>query len=311
MAVTEAGGDDPRAAGHGCERAAQSEVAETATTSESVSGQSSEIARLPVGAVESAAPKREPGSVRKTVRASTGVARVVVSAAAGVTAWGIDTALGVGATVVRGSIAGNPPREVLAEAEAEVRDAVRRALRLPTTPEQPTPDAIPTLREQGAALLRLSASTQGEHHETHPAFARMLEELTPDEARILRFLHLDGPQPSIDIRAGRPRGIGVERIISGLNLIGEHAGLRFPNRIQQYLPNLRRLGLIEFVKEPVGNPNRYQLLEAQSPVREVLKRSGFGTKVYYRSIALTGFGADFVQTCLPVVVQDGRVSGDS
>jgi len=302
MAMTESGGDDLRAAGQGSEHVEHSEVAET-------SQPSTEIARLPITSAEVESRERQPGSVRKTVRATTGVARVAVTAAAGVTAWGIDTALGVGATVVRGSIAGNPPREVLAEAEAEVRDAVRRALRLPATPEQPTPDAVPTLREQGAALLRLSASTQGEHHETHPAFAHMLEELTPDEARILRFLHLDGPQPSIDIRTGRPRGLGVERIVSGLNLIGEHAGLRFPNRIQQYLPNLRRLGLIEFVKEPVGNPNRYQILEAQSPVREVLKRSGFGTKVYYRSITLTGFGADFVQTCLPVVVQDGRASG--
>jgi Abortive infection alpha len=212
---------------------------------------------------------------------------------------------------VRGSVAGAPPREVLAAAEAEVRDAVRRALRLPATPEPPDPAALPTLREQGAALLRLSASTEGEHEDTHPAFARMLSDLTPDEARILRFLHLDGPQPSIDIRTGRPRGLGAERIMSGLNLIGEHAGLRFPNRVQQYLPNLRRLGLIEFVKAPVGNPNRYQLLEAQSPVREVLERSGFGTKVHYRSIALTEFGVDFVQTCLPVVVQDGQVSGTS
>lgn len=307
MAMTEAGDDDLRAAGH----ADQSEVADTATTSESASGRSTQLARLPVDAVELVAPEREPGAVRKTVRATTGVARVAMSAAAGVTAWGIDTALGVGTTVVRGSIAGKPPRAVLAEAEAEIRDAVRRALALSATPEQPASDAVPTLREQGAALLRLSASTQGERQETHPAFARMLAELTPDEARILRLLHLDGPQPSIDIRTGRPRGIGVERIISGLNLIGEQAGLRFPNRIQQYLPNLRRLGLIEFIKEPVGNPNRYQLLEAQSPVREVLKRSGFGTKVYYRSIALTGFGADFVHICLPVVVQDGSVSGTS
>ncbi|WP_433199175.1 Abi-alpha family protein [Nocardia sp. CA-107356] len=300
--MTESGGDDLRAAGQGSEHVEHSEVAETPRLS-------TEIARLPTTSAEVESHKRQPGSVRKTVRATTGVARVAVTAAAEVTAWGIDTALGVGAAVVRGSIAGNPPREVLAEAEAEVRDAVRRALRLPATPDQPTPDAVPTLREQGAALLRLSASTQGEHHETHPAFAHMLEELTPDEARILRFLHLDGPQPSIDIRAGRPRSLGVERIVSGLNLIGEHAGLRFPNRIQQYLPNLRRLGLIEFAKEPVGNPNRYQILEAQSPIREVLKRSGFGTKVYYRSITLTGFGADFVQTCLPIVVQDGRACG--
>jgi hypothetical protein len=276
---------------------------------------STEIARRPVAEIQlvdkSPTRARQFGSVRKTVRAATGVARVAVTAASEVAAWSFDTALGVGATVVRGSVAGAPPREVLAAAEAEVRDAVRRALRLPATPEPPDPAALPTLREQGAALLRLSASTEGEHEDTHPAFARMLSDLTPDEARILRFLHLDGPQPSIDIRTGRPRGLGAERIMSGLNLIGEHAGLRFPNRVQQYLPNLRRLGLIEFVKVPVGNPNRYQLLEAQSPVREVLKRSGFGTKVHYRSIALTEFGADFVQTCLPVVVQDGQVSGTS
>ncbi|WP_280249705.1 Abi-alpha family protein [Nocardia abscessus] len=243
-----------------------------------------------------------------TVRAATGVARVAWTAVTGVTSWGVGTAVGVTSTVVRRSIEGAPPREVLAEAESEVRDAMRKALGLPVAVEPTAQDAVPTLREQGAALLRLSASPHGED-DNHPAFAGMLAELTPDEARILRFLHLDGPQPSIDIRTGRPRALGSERLGSMLTLIGEHAGLRFPNRIQQYLTNLRRLGLVEHAREPVGNPNRYQLLEAQSPVREMLKRSGFGTKVIYRSVVLTGFGADFVRTCLPVVVQDGRASG--
>ncbi|WP_227996823.1 Abi-alpha family protein [Nocardia australiensis] len=303
MVVTEPDGDDQQASGPPESVRPQPSTASTEITRRSVT----EIELT----AETPTRTRKPGSARKTVRAATGIARVAVTAVSDVAAWSIDTALGVGATVVRGSAAGTPPREVLAAAEAEVREAIRRALRIPTVPEPPDPAALPTLREQGAALLRLSASTHGEPQETHPAFARMLADLTPDEARVLRFLHLDGPQPSIDIRTGRPRGLGAERVMSGLNLIGEHAGLRFPNRIQQYLPNLRRLGLIEFVKEPVGNPNRYQLLEAQSPVREVLKRSGFGTKVHYRSIALTGFGADFVQTCLPVVIQDGRASGTS
>ncbi|MEV0297306.1 Abi-alpha family protein [Nocardia sp. NPDC050710] len=294
--MTEADGDD-------IEAVESSEVVQPST----------EIARRPLAPLPDTAetPSRSRPSARQTVRAATGVARVAVSAASAVTAWGVDTALGVGATVVRGSIAGAPTREVLAEAEAEFKDAVRRALGLPVATPTADTTGVPTLREQGAALLRLSASTQAEANEIHPAFAGMLADLTPDEARILRFLHLDGAQPAIDIRTGRPRGFGAERIVSGLNLIGEHAGLRFPNRIQQYLPNLRRLGLIEFAREPVGNPNRYQILEAQSPVREVLKRSSFGTKIYYRSIVLTGFGADFVETCLPVVVQDGRASGTS
>jgi len=241
----------------------------------------------------------------ETARAASGVAKVALTAAGEVAAWSVDTALGVTGTVVKGSMAGTPAREVLAEAEAEVREAVRRALRLPAAPHTETP-GLPTLREQGAALLRLSASADPEQADIHPAYAGMLAELTPDEARILRLLYRDGPQPAIDIRVGRPRGLGAERRVDGLSVIGDHAGLRFPNRVPQYLTNLRRLGLTEMAKEPVDNPNRYQLIEAQAPVRELLKRSGFGTKVNYRSIVITPFGEDFVRTCLPEIVQGGR-----
>ncbi|MEU4345397.1 Abi-alpha family protein [Nocardia sp. NPDC023852] len=285
------------------------EAVEHPDATEANAGPSREIARRPTSDVvrTSELPPRISVPVA-TVRAATGVALVAWAAVAEVTAWSVGTAVGVASTVVRRSIEGAPPREVFAEAESEVRDAMRKVLGLPTTPETPAQDGVPTLREQGAALLRLSASTHDEDT-NHPAFAGMLAELTPDEARILRFLRLDGPQPSIDVRTGRPRALGAERIGSMLTLVGEQAGLRFPNRIQQYLTNLRRLGLVEHTREPIGNPNRYQLLEAQSPVREMLKRSGFGTKVIYRSVVLTDFGQDFVRTCLPVVVQDGRASG--
>ncbi|MEU8896377.1 Abi-alpha family protein [Nocardia sp. NPDC048505] len=264
---------------------------------------SAEIARRPVTPLPVPESPRGRPSARQTVRAGVGVARVALTAASKVTAWSVGTAADVGKTVVRGSMAGAPPAEVLAEAESEFKGAVRRALGVPGA------DAVPALREQGAALLRLSASPHAEQQDIHPAFARMLADLTPDEARVLRFLHTDGPQPAIDIRAGRPRALGAERRVSGLNLIGEHAGLRFPNRTSQYLPNLARLGLIEFTAEPVGNPNRYQILEAQPEARNLLKRSGFGTKVFYRSIALTPFGADFIQTCLPIVVDGDRACG--
>ncbi|MFB7876243.1 Abi-alpha family protein [Nocardia sp. NPDC056064] len=266
---------------------------------------SAEVVRRTVAALDTTTDKRGvlPMSPARTVRAATGVARVALTAASGMTLWTLDTALGVTVTVLRGSLAGNPPDEVLAEAETEVRDRLRHALGLPTSTDYHR-EAMPTLREQGAQLLRLSASTHAAQPDTHPAYPGILTEITPDEARILRFLHVDGPQPSIDVRTGRQRAFGGERLISGLTMLGEHAGLRFPNRVPQYLPNLRRLGLIEFTREPVGNPSRYQLIEAQEQVRDALKR-GFGTKVSYRSILLTEFGADFVQTCLPTVISDG------
>ncbi|MFE3444366.1 Abi-alpha family protein [Nocardia sp. NPDC059180] len=249
-----------------------------------------------------------------TVRTATGVVRVAWSTVTGAAGWGVGTVLDVTGTVVRRSAAGVPPAEIRAEAEAEVRRALRRALGLSETENAGRSGGAPTLREQGAALLRLSASTHA-GDDGHPAFANILVEITPDEARILRYLRMDGPQPSIEVHGGRLGRLGAERLglrqESGLTLLGEHAGLRFPNRIQHYLTNLRRLGLIELAKEPVGNPNRYQLLEAQSPVRDLLKRSGFGTKVSYRSITLTGFGEEFVQTCLPVVLHEGPAAETS
>ncbi|WP_280382090.1 Abi-alpha family protein [Nocardia wallacei] len=234
-----------------------------------------------------------------TVRTATGVMRVALSAVTEATAWGVGTALGVADTVVRGSMAGRPPQHVLSEAGEQVRDSVRRALGIPPPIDRPAAESAPSLRERGAELLRRSASVHGSDGD-HPAFARILSDLAPDEARVLRFLYLDGAQPALDIRTGRPLNPGAQRIEPGLNMIGTDATLRFPERIGSYLTNLRRLGLVESTRDPLDNPARYQLLESQPEVRRLLKRTGFGTKVFYRSIALTGFGTDFVRTCLPV-----------
>ncbi|MBF6330673.1 Abi-alpha family protein [Nocardia transvalensis] len=244
-----------------------------------------------------------PGEVRRSggpVRTATGVVRVALSAVTEATAWGVGTALGVTGTVVRGSMSGRPPREVLSEAGEQVRDSVRRALGIPPPPDAATGTPhTPSLRERGADLLRRSASVHGTD-DNHPAFARILTELAPDEARILRYLYLDGAQPALDIRTGRPLRTAAEgRMEMGLNMIGEDATLRFPERASSYLTNLRRLGLVEWAREPLDNPTRYQLLESQPEVRRLLKRA-FGTKIFYRSIALTGFGIDFTRTCLPV-----------
>ncbi|WP_245719962.1 Abi-alpha family protein [Nocardia uniformis] len=224
------------------------------------------------------------------------VARVAWSALAGATSWGLGTALGVTGTVLRGSLAGQPPRDILSDAHAQVRDSMRRALGVhPTAEVEAAPETSPVteLRARGAELLRQSADL----HSTdvsHPAYARILDQLAPDEARIVRYLYLDGPQPAIDVRTGRTGNGGR------FNLVGDDAGLRYPGRIDEYLTNLRRLGLLDFGREPLGNPNRYQLLESLPEVRKLLKRAGFGTKVLYRSIELTSFGGGFVRTCLPV-----------
>ncbi|MFI6868376.1 Abi-alpha family protein [Nocardia sp. NPDC050406] len=237
-----------------------------------------------------------------TVRTATGVARVAWSALSEATAWGVGTALGVTGTVVRGSMAGQPPREILTEAGAQVRDSMLRALGVrPAAEGEAAPESSPLteLRARGAELLRQSADLHSAD-ESHPAYSRILDQLAPDEARIVRFLYLDGPQPLVDVRTGRTANGRGGRF----NLVGDDAGLRYPNRIDEYLTNLRRLGLLDFGREPLGNPNRYQLIETLPEVRKLLKRAGFTTKVLYRSIELTSFGGGFVRTCLPIPTLD-------
>ena len=231
-----------------------------------------------------------------------GLVRVASTASWKVFSWTVTSSVNVGTDIVKRTMSGQPPTQVLQEVSAELRAAALEALGLKEESKAVGPRAEQDLRAIGENLLRRSADVTVTEDD-HPAYARILSELTPDEARILRFLYQAGPQPAIDVRTNRPLGIGSELISGGLNMIAEHAGCRHVDRIHPYLTNLNRLGLIEFSKEQVENPNRYQLVEAQPKVAEVLKRAGRAPRIVHRSIHLNAFGSDFVRTCLPV---DGR-----
>lgn len=243
--------------------------------------------------------------------------------------WAVGSTVSTTREVVQRTMNGEPPQVVLQDIAAELRSAALQALGLeeerdprrhapsPTPSETTSPISLTAftsrprqpqrnapvghssaeLLARGQFLLRQSADVDVAE-EGHPAYARILGELTPDEARILRFLYKEGPQPSIDIRTNRPFGIGSELVAGGLSMIAEHAGLRHLDRIHPYLTNLFRLGLLEFSKETVQNPNRYQLIEAQPAMQEAMKKAGFAPKTVRRSIHLNAFGNEFCKTCL-------------
>ncbi|TSD99849.1 DUF4393 domain-containing protein [Skermania sp. ID1734] len=150
------------------------------------------------------------------------------------------------------------------------------------------------MRGRGDQLLARSADLTVSD-DLHPAYERILDELAPDEARILRYLALSGPQPAVDVRTNRPLGIGSELIASDLSSIPEQAGCRHLNRRRTYTINLARLGLIRVSTDPV-ELGRYQVLEVQPIVVEALKRAGRAPKVVRKRVALTDFGADFCET---------------
>ena len=234
------------------------------------------------------------------------------------TEWSITTSVRASTRLLRAAVNGESLSDVLADAAGEVREYLRDLLEIVDSPgDQRTYDRAPqeqraaeaasngtaddspeALRERGAELLRRSADV---HHreEVHPAFARILENLAPDEGRILRLLALEGPQPAIDIRTSPPLGIGSEMVEAGINMIGRSAGCRDPDRVHAYLANLYRLGLIWFSREQLEDQGEYQVLEAQPEVQVAMSEAG-RTKTVRRSIHLTAFGKDFCETCLPL-----------
>jgi hypothetical protein len=154
-----------------------------------------------------------------------------------------------------------------------------------------------SLREQGQALLARSRDVWN-NEQGHPAYARILSEMAPDEGRILLLLLRGGPQPAVDVRTGGAIGMVSSQLIApGLNMIGPRAGVRYLDQVPSYLNNLFRLGLIWFSREQLRDPMEYQVVEAQPDVLAAM-HSVRAHKVVRRSIHLTPFGEDFCRTCL-------------
>ncbi|GAA5176119.1 DUF4393 domain-containing protein [Pseudonocardia eucalypti] len=199
--------------------------------------------------------------------------------------------------------AGEPITHIVDHQVALAQSALLRALGVENDQAAHAPSRTPRrinsdqdLRLAGSALLKGSWRVEGEPGAQHPSFALMLQSLTPDEARILRFLAVAGPQPAIDIRTKTPFGIGSERLAGGINLIAEMAGCTRPERDRHYLANLNRLGLVRFSEEPVTDRRRYAFVEAQPKATEPMERVRKARTVY-RSIYLSLFGQQFSETC--------------
>jgi abortive infection alpha-like protein len=240
-----------------------------------------------------------------------GLARIYAAAWLHTAEWAVGTSARAGSRVVRAALEREAPDQLLREVSDQARDHVKSFLGLDDPDgdglsgalgdllghREARPGSAAGLREQGAELLRRSADVDYED-EAHPAYARILQELAPDEGRILRLLAEQGPQPSIDVRTVGLVITGSELVAPGLTMIGAEAGCRHVDRVHAYLNNLNRLGLIWFSREPVSDPLGYQVLEAQPEVLEALRRARRG-KTVRRSIMLTPFGEDFCEICLP------------
>ena len=264
-----------------------------------------------------------PEGIAPAVEALPGLARVAASAWWHTTEWGVRTSARAGRRMARAvadpteaaalardateaaSVIGGLARSVSAGVPLS-RALVSAAEWLDELAEPPEPtngqahraaDTMASLRQRGAELLERSRDVWSTDV-GHPAYERILDELAPDEARILLLLLQGGPQPSVDVRTGGPIGMVNSQLVApGLSMIGARSGCRYLDQVPSYLNNLFRLGLVWFSRESLRDPMEYQVVEAQPDVLAAVHSVKFA-KIVRRSIHLTPFGEDFCRTCL-------------
>jgi Abortive infection alpha len=254
--------------------------------------------------------------VAAIIAATPGLMRIAAGAWLRTAEWTFASSLRTGNKILRAAVTGQSAADLLAQVGSEARDYVRRLLELadvmsPANDDEDRADSSTagngngsgplgpgTLRDRGAELLRRSADISYEEA-AHPAYDRILGDLAPDEGRVLRFLYQEGAQPAVDVRSGKALNVSTQLVAPGLSMIAAQAGARYTERVPAYMNNLYRLGLIWFSREPLHDPLRYQVLEAQPEVLEAMRKPG-RSKTVRRSIHLTPFGEDFCLTCLPV-----------
>jgi hypothetical protein len=227
--------------------------------------------------------------------------------------WATSSTAAAARRVVVAAKSGESPGDVIADAREQAVAAARRALGVDDIEETlgrvtteagagDEDDKRKALRERGEELLARSAQLEPQDA-GHPAFGVVLEELAPDEVRILRVLALEGDQPVVDVQASGRLGVDSRAVARRLTVLDKLAGVRHPQLTQLYLDNLLRLGLARLTDEPLQDEEAYQVLEAQHYVNEAKDKAedeASRAKIVRRRITLSHFGRSFCEMCLPL-----------
>jgi hypothetical protein len=229
--------------------------------------------------------------------------------------------------VTRAVNAALAPAEGLVWGVERIRDFVRErvAAKLDNVPpeevQQPKPHiavpAIEALRYTGAeselselyANLLATSMDRATAYRAHPGFVDMIKNMSPDEARIMRFLATHGDQPLINIKLVVNEHGHFRTPHRHVSLIGLKAGCEHPPLASNYLDNLSRLGLVEIPDKYLTNDKLYTEIEEFPQIKQITdslsKEEGARVEIEKLKVELTDLGRQFIRACvIDKVVQE-------
>lgn len=193
---------------------------------------------------------------------------------------------------VAGSVAGTVASALSGEPDAQAPPV--EAAAEPSRPQRPG------LHTKMQALLTraLGQSTASGQDEL---FHRILDQIVPDEARMISALSDGSVSPLVSVHALNPAGLLGEALISNASLVGRTANVALPQLTPTYVGHLLALGLLETGPEDESIKDEYQILLADTAVLKAIRQGSVGplpARVVKRTLRLSPLGLALWDACL-------------
>ena len=141
----------------------------------------------------------------------------------------------------------------------------------------------------GRAVEQSSMSSRQE------LFHKILDQIVPDEARIVSALSDGSASPLLNVYARTRAGLVGEVVLENMSLIGKTANLALPHLTPMYVSHLLSLGLVESGPEDSSMKDEYEILAADTAVLQAIKDASRGpipAPVERYTLRLSGLGLE-------------------
>jgi len=126
-------------------------------------------------------------------------------------------------------------------------------------------------------------------------FHKILDQITPDEARIISALSDGSASPLLNVYARTRAGLVGEVVLENMSLIGKTANLALPQLTPMYVSHLLSLGLVESGPEDSSMKEEYEILAADTAVLQAIKKASRGpipARIENYTLRLSGLGLE-------------------
>lgn len=159
-----------------------------------------------------------------------------------------------------------------------------------------TPSSSPASMQARMSGLLDSALSQSSAASRQVLFHKILDQIVPDEARIIGALSDGCTSPMLHVHGRARTGLIGEVVLENFSLIGKTANLGLPEITPTYVSHLLAMGLLETGPEDLALKEEYEILAADVTVLNAIKQAARGpipAHIDRHSLRLSSLGLEF------------------